>query len=154
MAESDKREAILARLKEIFAAIPGIKKAVRNSLDVPEKDRPAIVLLDADEGVDDEAPDGRGRPTGRPALLPIIVTMTPEIFVVTGAKAAQLGTDLNALRILIIKDVLGDETLLSLVKDGDIKFLGFATGLAAGRSMEGEAGISFSFRYVINPSKL
>lgn len=151
-AETDKRELILERLKVLFAAVEGIKKVVRNSLDVPEKDRPAVVILDADEASEDEVADGRGRPAG--AVLPVIVSMTPEIFIVTGHRAANIGTELNALRFKLLKAVLRDETLLSLVKDGDIKFLGFATGLAAGRSMEGEAGISFSFRYLIQPSKL
>lgn len=149
--EPDRRELILDRLKTIYGTVDGIKNSYRNRLDVPESQLPALTILDADELVEDQAPDGIGRRAG---LAPIVVTMTPESYIIGAAKSDKIGSDLNVFRIKLIKAVLGDETLLSLCKDGDIRYMGFATGLAAGRSMEGEAGISFQFRYVIRPSKL
>jgi hypothetical protein len=151
MADTDKREIILARLKDIVGGLPGMKKGFRNEVDIPESDRPCGLVLDGDETVEDEAPDGRGHPRVK---LPIIVTMTPELFILTGGTGEAVGTNLNALRIQLIKAVLTDETLLSASKDGDITYLGFSTGFAAGRSIEGEAGQSFRIRYVIQPSKL
>lgn len=154
--EPDKRELILARLNTLFGTVEGVADARRNDLNIPEKKRPAVVTLDADESADDEVPDGRGRagPGPGPAGAPIIVTMTPEVYILTGGKAELVGTALNALRLRLIKAVLTDETLLGLVKDRDIRYMGFATGFAAGRSLEGEAGISFRFRYTINPTKI
>lgn len=149
--EPDRRELILERLKAVYESVDGVKKAYRNRLDIPESQLPALAILDADESNDDQVPDGIGRRAG---LAPIVVTMTPESYIIGAAKSDKIGSDLNAFRIKLIKAVLGDETLLSLCKDGDIRYMGFATGLAAGRSMEGEAGISFQFRYVIRPSKL
>ena len=150
MAEQDRREAILARLLEVFAAVPGVKAAYRNRLDIAEGKRPAVVMLDADESVEDE-PSGRGRPGD---YGPFLATMVPEIYIILGGPAAQVGTDLNGLRRLIVKAIFADDSLIRLTKDGDIRYLGFATGLASGRSMEGEAGISFSFRYAIHPPQL
>ena len=151
MADTDKREIILSRLPIIIAALPTIRKAFRNEISIPEKDRPCGVIMDADETVEEEAQDGRGHPRVK---LPIIVTMTPEIYLLTGGAGDAVGTGLNNLRIQLIKAVLSDETLLGASKDGDISYLGFSTGFAAGRSIEGEAGMSFRFRYVIQPSKL
>ena len=45
----DKREAILARLVEIAAGLPGIATAVRNQDEISERSRPAIAVFDADE---------------------------------------------------------------------------------------------------------
>jgi hypothetical protein len=153
MAESDQRENILERIKTLAAGLQGVKKAMRNALDIPEKDRPAIVILDADETPDTS--DGDGRPMGRPGLpAPLIMEMTPEIYILAGGAGESVGSVLNSLRIQLIKALYFDQTLLSFCKDGDIRYMGFSTGFAAGRSIEGEAGISFRFRYVIHPTKL
>jgi len=150
MAETDRREAILARLEVILAGVDGIKHAFRNVPDVPETKRPAAIVLDADE-VADETGEGRNRFAN---LAPITAIMTPEIYFKFGGSAENVGPTLNALRIKAIKAILTDETLIALVKDNDIRYLGFATGFASGRSIEGEAGISFQFRYMVFPSKL
>jgi hypothetical protein len=153
MAEADNRENILERIKTLAEGLQGVKKAVRNTLDIPESQRPAIVILDADEAPDDA--DADSRPQGRPGVpAPVIMSMTPEIYLLAGGGGDAVGTSLNSLRIQLIKALYFDQTLLSFCKDGDIRYMGFSTGFAAGRSIEGEAGISFRFRYVIHPTKL
>ena len=150
--QADKRESILARLALVLAAVDGIEAVFRNRIEIPENKRPAAVILDADETqADTQIPEGRGRPIG---ASPCLMAMTPEIYLLTGDAPASIGTDLNDLRTKVLKAVLQDETLISLCKDGDITYLGFTTGLASGRSMEGEAGISFQFQYVLFPSLL
>lgn len=149
MAEIDRREAILERLLAILKTIAGPEKGFRNRIDIPENRRPALVMLDADE-VRDDTDDGKGRPPN----APMWIHMTPELYILLGAKSENIGADLNLFRIQLIKAILSDQTLIGLVKDGDIRFLGYTTGLASGRSMEGEAGISFQFRYMVHPSKL
>jgi hypothetical protein len=145
----DRREEILSRLLEIAKSIVGMDKAFRNRVEIAESARPAIIILDADE-LADEADVGRGRPP----LAPRIVGMTPEIYMLLGETPENVGVALNTLRAAFIKAVLSDSSLVVLCHNGDIRYEGFSTGLAAGRSMEGECGVSFTFRYVLRPDKL
>ena len=145
----DRREMILSRLLEIAGSTQGIVAALRNKDEISEKQRPAIVILDADEAADDADPGSR------PARSPRRVAMTPEIYILLGAKPEELGSDINALRARFVKSVLGDSQLGSIVgTNGDIRYEGCATALARGRSMEGEMGVSFSFTYVLRPEEL
>ncbi|MCW2854367.1 MAG: hypothetical protein JWM84_4031 [Nocardioides sp.] len=146
----DRREAILARLLEIAAAIPGIVLAARNRPDFSDRARPAILILDADETADDRE---KGR--GRAANAPNLVGMTPEIHVLLGGKHEQIGTQINALRVLLLKAVLTDEALRTIVgPNGEIRYEACATDLAAGRAVEGNLGVSFTFTYPLIPSEL
>jgi hypothetical protein len=153
MTEINRRELILVQLGRVLADVNGIVKVYRNRIDIPEHPRPACVILDADESAEPLIEDGRGRPG---LVSPIICTMTPEIYILGAAAVVgeNIGTVLNTLRSQVIKGVLNDQTLIDFTHNGDIQFLGFATGFASGRSMEGEAGLSFQFRYLIQPSKL
>lgn len=156
MAE-DKRELILDRLFTVYQEVAGEKFAFRNRTDVPEKARPAIILLDADETTD-ESSYGKGRP----ANGPVIVGLTPETYLLVEGKSdssakadeKKVGAEINALRIKVLKAVLHDASLVALCKDGEIRYDGFSTGLAAGRTMEGEASLSLTFRYVLRPDRL
>ena len=146
----DLREQIMARLLEVAASVPGVQTAARNRGGISEGGRPAIVVLDADEAVDDEFID-----PGRPARGPQIVMMTPEVFVLVGRRAADIGAELNAFRRRIIRRVLTDAPLIDLVgPNGSIRYLGCGTQLAVGRTMEGEMAVSFAFRYALRPTDL
>lgn len=145
----DRREMILSRLLEIASATEGVVAAFRNKDEISEKQRPAIVILDADEAADD------ADPTTRPSRSPRRVAMTPEIYILLGAKPEDLGTAINALRARFVRAVLGDAQLARIVgTNGAIRYEGCATALARGRSMEGEMGVSFSFTYVLRPEEL
>ena len=142
----DAREQILARLVEVAASVPGVALAGRNRVALSETARPAIVVLDADEAADEEDP------RGRPANAPQLVVMTPELFVLAGKPAAEIGAELNAFRRRIVRRVLTDPALLGLVRpNGFVRYAGCATALAAGRSMESEMSLSFAIRYVLRP---
>ena len=146
----DRREAILARLLEIAEGIPGIALAARNRPDFSDRARPAILILDADETADDRE---KGR--GRPSHSPNIIGMTPEIHVLLGGKHEQLGSSINALRALLLKAILMDAELRTIVgANGDRRYEACATDLAAGRSVEGNLGVSFTFTYPLIPSEL
>lgn len=145
----DRRELILARLLEIARGVDGIESAFRNRDEIGEKQRPAIVILDADEAADD------GDPGARPARSSRRVAMTPEIYIMLGAKPEHIGTSINTLRARLIKAILTDTELSLIVgSNGDIRYEGCATALARGRTMEGEMGVSFSFAYVLRPDEL
>jgi hypothetical protein len=146
---TDRRELILARLLEIARGIDGIVSAFRNKDEISEKQRPCIVILDADEAADD------ADPTSRPKRSPRRVAMTPEIYILLGSKPEDLGTAINALRARLLSAVLTDDQLIGLVgSNGDIRYEGCATALARGRSMEGEMGVSLSFTYVLRMEEL
>jgi hypothetical protein len=146
---TDRREMILARLLEIARGIEGIAAAFRNRDEISEKQRPAIVILDADEAADD------ADPASRPTRSPRRVAMTPEIYILLGAKPEDLGSVINSLRARLVSAVLTDAMLLSIVgSNGDIRYEGCATALARGRSMEGEMGVSLSFTYVLRPEEM
>lgn len=137
------RELILVRIAELMAGTEGVEFFVRNSLDIPEAKLPAIVLLDGDEEAN-EAAFGRGRPANGPNL----VTMSPEIFVVVKARPESMGADLNEWLDFIVSAVQNDDELLTLVHNNDIRYLGCTTGLAQGRSMQGELRVNLALTYV------
>jgi hypothetical protein len=146
---TDRREMILSRLLEIAKGIDGIAAAFRNRDEISEKQRPAIIILDADEAADD------ADPAQRPSRAPRRIAMAPEIYVLLGAKPEDLGTAINILRARLVKAVLTDSQLGSVVgSNGEIRYEGCATALARGRSMEGEMGVSFSFAYVLRTNEL
>ncbi len=81
--------------------------------------------------------------------------MTPEIYVIVGAAEGGVGAGLNALRAKVIAAISADTTLAGLVgSNGSIRYDGCATDLGRGRSMQGEMGLGFTFRYVLSPAKL
>jgi hypothetical protein len=151
---TDKRELILERLLEIAAEVLGTEhadRAYRNKVDIPdERDmRPAIVILEGDEKVDDNVP-GRKRPASGPRIVQAI----PHVFILAGGRPEDVGTNLNLLRAALISAVLRDVSLSGLAHEGQVNYEGMATGLAAGRSMRGEANLVFSIPYVMRPNDL
>jgi hypothetical protein len=148
---ADKREDILARLVEVAADVSGVVFAGRNVGNIDDEDRPAIVIMDADEAADESDPVNVPRGTS----VKRRVGLTPEIYILLGDKPENIGTELNAFRAKLIKAVLTDATLQGIVgTNGAIRYEGCATALSRGRSMEGEMGVSFTFSYILNPAEL
>jgi len=146
---ADPRELILVRLVVVAAGVTGIRKAVRNELNVAETVLPLAAILDGDETAADSDPGSR------PPTAPRIMTMTPEIYVLLSDKASDVGTELNLMRGRMINAIANDAQLIALTKDGEGgRYEGAASGLSRGRSMIGEVGLSFSFRYVLRPGSI
>ncbi len=61
----DVREAILARLTEVAGTVPAIANTFRNRAGISEGARPAIIVLDADEAVEEGDLAGLVRRTRR-----------------------------------------------------------------------------------------
>jgi len=143
------REDILARLVAVCATIPGVVLCARNRDEITDRQKPAVIIWDADEVANEGEPKRAG------AAGPQIISMTPEVYILTTGLPATVGTDLNALRDALLKAVLTDATLRTITgANGSIRYEGCATGLARGRSMEGEMGVSLSFQYPFNPNTL
>ena len=146
---ADKRELILERILAVGKTLVGEKNAFRNRLDLPDGMLPAFIVIDADEAPVEPIATGR-----RGAGAPVIVGMTPEIYLLMQAEDKDVGTKLNALRQKVIKAMMTDETLVDLCHNGDIRFEGFSTGLSAGRDMSADSGVAFTFVYALFPSRL
>ncbi|MBB2698959.1 UNVERIFIED_ORG: hypothetical protein GGI66_003636 [Rhizobium esperanzae] len=146
---ADPREQILQRLVAVLGSVEGVRKVKRNELDQNETTLPLAVILDGDETAADSDP------VSRPPTAPRLMTMTPEIYVVVANKAAQVGTDVNAMRARVINAIASDAEIIALTKDREGgRYEGAASGLSRGRSMMGEVGLSFSFRYVLRPGSI
>lgn len=121
---ADAREHILARLVAIGSVLEGITGW--------------FVAIDDDEGVADSDP------FSPPSTAPRIVTMTPTVYVAVEKTAA--GTEIDRMRARVINVIATDAQLKTLTKDG-------AGGRYEGaRSMIGDIGLAFSFRYTMKPA--
>lgn len=141
-----KREDILARLVVVCSGIEGVVLCARNRDEISDRQKPAIIIMDADEAAIEGEPKRPG---------PQIISMTPEIYILLSGEPATVGTELNAMRVALLSAVLNDATLGTITgPNGAIRYEGCATGLSRGRSMEGEMGVSLSFQYPFNPNNL
>jgi hypothetical protein len=141
-----KREDILARLVVVCSGIEGVVLCARNRDEISDRQKPAIIIMDADEAAIEGEPKRPG---------PQIISMTPEIYILLSGEPATVGTELNAMRAALLSAVLNDATLRTITgPNGAIRYEGCATGLSRGRSMEGEMGVSLSFQYPFNPNNL
>lgn len=149
MAFEDRREAILARLLVVAAAVDTSFEARRNETGLPDTQK-YVVLFDGDEHAVGDIPPRRS--ANEPP--PQIVEMTPEVQFRLAGKAKDVGTALNLLRIKLIAAVLTDATLLGLtVRGSSARFAGSATATERGRSMEGGIGVAFTFAYLLRPGR-
>lgn len=152
---ADTRELILARLFAVLSAVPGPVSIWRNRGELAEDKRPAIVQLDADEAIASPAvpPQSRGGPV--PTMF---LRLDPQIFYLlkpSGPKNVNVGQNLNAMRVSILRAVLLDSALISLVgENGKVVYRGCQTDLQTGSSIMGELRIDLSFVYVLNPRAL
>ena len=147
----DRREAILTRLVAVAGAIDGVVKAERNRTDVTGRSRPAIIVLDADETVDDIAFTKQGRPANAPNLI----DLKPEIVIMVGEASETVGPLLNSYRAKFLKAVVDDAELRGLVgASGHILYEGCATDLTREKNMAGEMRVAMTFRYTLRFDEL
>lgn len=145
----DPREAILARLLNVAAAVDTSLSKRRNETDVSGSNLPAVILFDGEEVARETDPAGRN------ALTLRHVDMTPEVQFRLEAKAEDVGTKLNLYRAKLIDAVLQDTELLALtVNHRSIRYQGSMTATERGRSMEGGIGVAFTFTYLMQPGAL
>ena len=145
----DRREEILARLVVIANTITGVQ-VFRNRDNIPETERPAICILDADEFADAAAQE-KGLRYNRGKN---IVSLTPEIYILASSDADNIGSTINAIRMKLLKAVLEDNTLASACgSNGRADYLGCDSQFATGRKMNGDMSVKFSFTYPLLPEE-
>ena len=152
---TDRRELILARLFAILQTIPSVQAVVRNRGELPDDKRPGIILFDAGEVARLQPPQ---QARGRLIRAATFVDMTPQIFVVMDQREPpnkNLGQDMNALRITIVRTIIYDPELETIIGgNGDIRYAGTTTDLTGDGSAEGQMNIRLTFTYVLKPSEL
>lgn len=142
----DVREAILARLLEVVAAVPNIRKAVRNDIDIVEDKLPAISVYDGDEET-----NGAEDPSGRLSTRPYVARMMPQIVV----QELHTDSELSALRREIIRRVLNDAVLIEKVGgNGAIRYVGCDTDFGWARERFNTMSLQFVFQYSLKIEEL
>lgn len=155
----DKREEILARLVEVSWELASVKGVYRNKDELSDTARPAIVILDGDEAVDDTAVSQGIATQGFD-----LIKMNPQILILAGTAPEDVGTVLNGIRVALIKAIYEDAALNALVGvtdmrrpsagSGAIRYEGCASAFSQERKTLGDMGLSFAFVYVLRPSDL
>jgi hypothetical protein len=152
---ADVREDILARLLEVVAAIPNIRSAHRNNIDLPETQLPAVIVLDGDE-----ESDGASDVSMKQPHRPYNVQMTPGIVVQVQDDNVVLGSIITTFRGELIKRVLTDTALNEqIVKTGQfgngaIRYLGCQTDVGWTRTGYAALTAQFMFKYSLKPDDL
>ena len=153
----DTREAILVRLEEILAEIPGLNGAYRNQVDFPNEALPVAYLLDGSEELTMEVP-----PNKTLYMPPAIFALRPEIYVVLAQRDTKanttvkgvfdpIGPAISAYRMLILDAVRTDQQLLSLLTtSGQVTFLGSQTDMQGGATVQGKLQMLFELRYLLS----
>lgn len=149
MAATDHRELIAARLLAIAAGLVGATRAARNVPTITAKTSPAIVIWDGDEDAQTDHGEGMAQ----------AIELRPEIRILLEAPATSIGTTLNGLRLQLIAAIVGDATLLAACGGSGrgrarIVYQGCSHAIEAGRKVEGEISLNFSFRYTLLTSDL
>lgn len=146
----DRREEVLVRLEAIALTIPGVATVARNTIAISDTARPAIVVLDGDE----ELVRDHGSSGGRGSMGARLMDMTPQLFVLVGAKGAEIGPSLSALRVALLAAVETDAALLAIVgSNGFVAYDGLGTDLAAGRTVAGNMQLQIRIRYPLIPAE-
>lgn len=126
-----KREQILSRLMEILATMSATMRGetasfatiARNRGELLETKRPALVLYDGTESVEDAFLAER-----KPARATRLVTMSPQIAVVLDDREPQnemTGEDLNANVHAVSNAIEADDVLAGLVgPNGSVQYVG------------------------------
>ena len=145
----DKREDVLVRLLAICRTIVEVQVVERNKDIASDWNLPAISLWDGDEDAADDFDPGH------PPRTPLLMVMVPDLVVRLGDTPAGVGTELNKMRARILKAILTDAELKTIVgSNGQIRYDSGAPSLARGREILGEMAMVFRIVYALNPSEL
>jgi hypothetical protein len=155
---SDTREQILTRILDICTGQVGFVSKVRNRGLLKTDLRPAVVLLDGGESpvLTHGGRNNRGKQGMIMALTPQIMEMKPELYITLpedDPDNLDIGPNLNAKRIQIIKAIGGDELLLLLLgSNGGLVYNGCDTDLKSGGTLKGQMRLDFAYRYTLFPT--
>lgn len=152
----DRREEILTRLFEIcearkLAPFNDYVTVTRNEGQRRNDQRPACVLMDGNERA-----DVTGRSSGRMGVFRTqLMRMEPRLYIMVKEDRPNnkdVGTELNFLRLRLLRAIASDMILKNLVTaNGRIVLDAVETDLNNGMAMSGDAEIQISIVYPFNP---
>lgn len=146
---TDIREQMLVRMHEIGFEIEGITLAFRNQDTISETTGDVLAMFDGDEIADENDP--KFRQAGAPRR----VLATPEYRILLQGLPEAVGSKLNLYRARLIKAVVLDSQLIALTADRQgARYMGAASQLKAGRSMQGDMLCVFGLPYYLKPNDL
>jgi hypothetical protein len=134
-----------------------VESVYRNRAPLRDYARPALYLFDGPEDIG--SPVG-GYTTQRSTFSrPAFMVMHPQVFAVLNQripdKSDEYGPLLSQYRIALIKTLLEDSELISLVtSNGQIAYQGYDTDMKTLSSMEGQLQMLFAFTYPLITSEL
>jgi hypothetical protein len=144
----DRREEIAVRIVELAGLVPGVT-VLRNVQTVTTaRVKPVVVIWDGDEqpAIDRALPG------------PQIIEMTPEIRILKQSSTGGVGSDLNALRLALLKTVYDDCASGQLKEivgaNGKVGYGGCAMSGERGERIEGELLVTLTFQYPLIASEL
>ena len=149
----DKRGDILARVKAIYATVPGIAQVYSNRGDVDQMNLPALVLLDGNE-------IRRTAVGPRNFMSMQVMVLQPQTFLVLKPKTRVadqelLTAEMSDWRTKILGKLATDRLLPGLLgDDGFIEYLGYTTDLQTGSEMKGSMQFTIHFGYLFDPADL
>lgn len=145
----DRREEILDRLRVIGSEVPGILDSIRNTETISGTARPVVVVHDASE-------DTSGLAQRNARFFPKdLIQMTPQTFILLGARRLIVGTKVNELRRQFIQLVWTDSQLKALCgTNGDIRYTGCGLDTSEGETREARLQLNFEFTYVLDVREL
>jgi hypothetical protein len=152
----DRREELLVRTLALMSGlvlVPALVETVRNTADLGDARRPAIVVLDGDETSIKRV---EGRTQGL-RLPPQLVAMTPQIFYLAGdlPENMTIGTHLNTAKVAILNAIWHDAALRAICgSNGGIYYGGCETDLKTGSTISGELQVNPVFVYPLLASEL
>lgn len=164
----DVREQILLRLLAILTLLvgtgpaQGLMNAVRDRGVIPPFDQetklanlPAAVLLD---GKEDVRVKTLGKNPGG-MMPPTVMALYPQVFVILMPRSnvtnEGVGEELSSWRVKVLRAILYDTVLQQLLgPNGEIAYLGCATDMQTGSTMEGQIQLDFVLTYTFDPNDL
>lgn len=150
---SDPREAILSQLVTICGGVEGVNAVGRNTLDVSELLRPAVIVLDGMEQVA-TAPltDYRAPTVSKRQLMQLV----PQIIIaLRGNSGGEGGALLTLYRNRVLAAILNDATLqASVTTNGGIRYTGCVVPPPDAEGREFRIDLNLTFTYPFNLSEL
>lgn len=144
----DKREAILARLTAVCAGLPGIVSAARNVLDVPSLARPAFVVQDGSEELQDSPISNNRSGVGR-------FELNAQCWLLIRGGANDVGPLMSLFRARLLNAITNDSTLRNLTGTvGGIRYDGCTVSEPTPETKEPRMDLNFTFVYTLAMSDL
>ena len=147
----DRRELILVRLLVILQGIPGVTLGARNRGSVSGKAQPALVMHDAVEEATEISYSREGVHYAYKALM----RLSPQIYILLGNPSDVIGSDVSAMRQLLVPAIWTDPTLRGYCgSNGDVRYIGCGLTTETGETREARLDVKFEFIYVLSASEL